>query len=130
MSLNKASMQALDDRFMRECLAIDVGQSLNGEDVARVDKAISQERGLRRTLESGEDSESLSTGVNKWTGERGVTLGFGRSGKSTGNGNLERFNGRQRQAYLSASWFMSLDDAQCTIETWRRHDNKGRSHSA
>jgi len=38
-------MLTVVDRFTRECLAIDVGQSLKGEDVARVLTAITETRG-------------------------------------------------------------------------------------
>jgi putative transposase len=48
----KLRMLTVVDLFTRECLAIDVGQSLKGEDVARVLTAITEVRGLPRTIKS------------------------------------------------------------------------------
>ena len=48
------------DLFTRECLAIDVGQSLKGEDVVRVLTAITYERGAPRTIKSDNGSEFIS----------------------------------------------------------------------
>jgi hypothetical protein len=100
------------DLFTRECLAIDVGQSLKGEDVARVLTAIAETRGLPRTVKSDNCSEFISKVMDKWAYERGVELDFSRPGKPTDNANVESFSGRLRQQCLNASWFMSLDDAR------------------
>lgn len=48
----KLRMLTVVDLFSRECLAIDVGQSLKGEDVARVLTAITEARGLPCTIKS------------------------------------------------------------------------------
>ena len=57
-------------------LAIDVGQSLKGEDVARVLTTISQERGLPRTIKSDNGSEFISKVMDKWAYERAIELDF------------------------------------------------------
>ena len=48
--------------------------------------------------------------------QRGVTLDFSRPGKPTDNAFVEAFNGRFREEYLNAHWFLSLADA---LEKWR-----------
>jgi putative transposase len=126
----KLRMLTVVDLFTRECLAIDVGQSLKGEDVARVLTAITQARGLPCTIKSDNGSEFISKVMDKWAYERGVELDFSRPGKPTDNANVESFIGRLRQECLNASGFMSLDDARGKIEAWRRYYNESRPHSA
>ncbi|MCH7798378.1 MAG: transposase [Planctomycetes bacterium] len=53
-----------------------------------------------------------------------------RRGKPTDNGLIEAFNGRLRAEYLNENWFLSLDDAREKVESWRRHYNGDRPHSA
>lgn len=126
----KLRMLPVVDLFTRECLAIEVGQSLKGEDVVRVLTAISYERGVPRTIKSDNGSEFISKVMDKWAYERGVELDFSRPGKPTDNANVESFNGRLRQECLNATWFMSLDDARDKIEAWRQYYNESRPHSS
>lgn len=53
-------MLTVVDLFTRKCLAIDVGQSLKGEDVARALTAITEARGLPCTINSDNGSEFIS----------------------------------------------------------------------
>jgi putative transposase len=126
----KLRMLTVVDLFTRECLAIDVGQSLKGEDVVRVLTAITYERGMPRTIKSDNGSEFISKVMDKWAYERGVELDFSRPGKPTDNANVESFNGRLRQECLNATRFMSLDDARGKIEAWRQYYNESRPHSS
>ena len=126
----KLRMLTVVDLFTRECLAIDVGQSLKGEDVVRVLTAITYERGAPRTIKSDNGSEFISKVMDKWAYEKGVELDFSRPGKPTDNANVESFNGRLRQECLNATWFMSLDDARGKIEAWRQYYNESRPHSS
>ncbi len=126
----KLRMLTVVDLFTRECLAIDVGQSLKGEDVVRVLTTITHERGLPRSIKSDNGSEFISKVMDKWAYERHVELDFSRPGKPTDNANVESFNGRLRQECLNATWFMSIDDARGKIEAWRQYYNESRPHSA
>ena len=126
----KLRMLTVVDLFTRECLAIDAGQSLKGEDVVRVLTAIAYERGVPRTIKSDNGSEFISKVMDKWAYEKGVELDFSRPGKPTDNANVESFNGRLRQECLNATWFMSLDDARGKIEAWRQYYNESRPHSS
>ena len=92
------------DAFTREALAIEVDQGIKGEQVVAV--------------------------VGRWAYENGVTLDFSRPGKPTDNALVESFNGRLRDECLNANWFLSLADARSKIETWRRHYNESRPHTA
>jgi putative transposase len=126
----KLRMLTVVDLYTRECLAIDLGQSLKGEDVVRVLSSIVVHRGLPQTIKTDNGSEFISKAMDKWAYERGVELDFSRPGKPTDNAAVESFNGRLRQECLNEHWFLSLDDARVKIEAWRRDYNENRPHSA
>ena len=46
------------------------------------------------------------------------------------NAYAESFNGRLRDECLNETWFVSLPDAQATIEAWRDDYNRVRPHSS
>lgn len=111
----KLRMLTVVDLFTRECLAVDVGQSLKGDGVARVLTVIAETRGLPRTIKFDNGSEFTSKAMDKWAYERGVELDFSHPGKPTDNAHVESFHGRLRRECLNASWSMSLDDARGDI---------------
>ena len=62
----KLRMLTVVDLFTRECLAIDVGQSLKGEDVVRVLNSIVDGRGRPKTIKTDNGSEFISKVMDKW----------------------------------------------------------------
>ena len=118
------------DTYSRECLAIDVGQSLKGEDVVRTLERITAVRGWPRTIKVDNGSEFISKAMDRWAYDNGVELDFSRPGRPTDNAKVESFNGRLREECLNAHWFLSLDDAKSKIEAWRRYYNEARPHGA
>jgi putative transposase len=74
----KLRMLTVVDCYTRECLAIDVGQSLRGEDVAESLSRICAVRGLPKTIKTDNGSEFISKVMDKWAYERGVELDFSR----------------------------------------------------
>jgi putative transposase len=46
------------------------------------------------------------------------------------NGYIESFHGKFREECLNEHWFLTLDDARETIESWRIDSNHVRPHSA
>lgn len=118
------------DQFTRECLAIEVGQSLKREDVARTMDYLAATRGTPQTIKVDNGSEFAGRVMDRWAYERGVELDFSRPGKPTDNAFVESFNGRLREECLNAHWFLSLDDARGKIEAWRCFYNEARPHSA
>lgn len=72
----------------------------------------------------------VSKALDRWAYENAVRLDFSRPGKPTDNALVESFNGRLRDECLNANWFLSLADARSKIETWRRHYNESRPHTA
>jgi putative transposase len=118
------------DNYTRESLAIDVGQSLKGDDVVATLNRIAATRGLPATIKVDNGSEFISKVMDRWAYERGVELDFSRPGKPTDNAKIESFNGRFRQECLNLHWFLSLNDARTKIEAWRQYYNETRPHSA
>jgi len=119
------------DNHTRECLAIEVAQSLTGDDVVRVLTNIAKKRHqypLRTQADNG--PEFISLALDKWAYENGVTLDFSRPGKPTDNPFIESFNGSLREECLNTNWFMSFEDAKKKIETWRQDYNHFRPHSS
>lgn len=49
---------------------------------------------------------------------------------TSGQGNVESFNGKSRDACLNGHWFLDLADARRTIEAWGVHYNTVRPHSS
>ena len=118
------------DNYTRECLAIDVGPSLKGDDVVSALTRIATTRGKPKTVKADNGSEFISKAMDRWAYENGVELDFSRPGRPTDNAQVESFNGRFRAECLNSHWFLSLADAQRKIEAWRQYYNEARPHSA
>jgi len=118
------------DNFSRECLAIEVGQHIRGEDVVRVVERIKAVRGTPSYIRVDNGPEFISKELDKWAYENKVTLDFSRPGKPIDNAYIESFNGSFRDECLNINWFLSLEDAREKIEEWRREYNEWRPHSS
>jgi putative transposase len=84
------------DHYTRESLAIDVGQSLKGEDVVMTLNRIIATRNLPEKIKVDNGSEFISKAMDRWAYEHGVELDFSRPGRPTDNAMIESFNGRFR----------------------------------
>ena len=121
----------LVDNFSRECLAIEPGQSLKGENVVAVMEHLKAERGtLAARIKVDNGPEFISKALDKWAYENGVILDFSRRGKPTDNAFIESFNGSFRDECLNVNWFLSLDDAKEKFDAFREDYNHFRPHSA
>ncbi|WP_241083294.1 IS3 family transposase, partial [Achromobacter xylosoxidans] len=120
----------LVDNYTRECLAIDIGQNLRGDDVVATLGRVCALRGLPRVIKTDNGSEFISKAMDKWAYENGVEIDFSRPGKPTDNAQCESFNGRFRQECLNSHWFLSFADAKEKIDAWRTYYNEVRPHSA
>jgi len=118
------------DVFTRESLAIEVGQSLKGENVAQVLNRIRAQRTTPKTLFCDNGTEFTSQAMDLWAYQAGVQIDFSRPGKPTDNAYVESFNGTLRAECLDAHWFASLAEARQVIEAWRREYNESRPHRA
>jgi putative transposase len=116
------------DDYTRECPAIEVDRSLPGVRVVRVLERLAITRGLPTEIVCDNGPEFRGEALDQWAYERGVALQFIDPGKPIQNAYAESFNGRLRDECLNESWFVSLADAQQTIEAWRIDDNEARPH--
>jgi putative transposase len=118
------------DDFTRECVAIEVDRSLPGLRVARVLDRLHATVGLPASIVVDNGPEFAGRTLDAWAYARGVTLRFIRPGKPVENAYIESFNGKFRDECLNEHWFVSLADAQVTIEAWRIDYNTVRPHSS
>lgn len=118
------------DDCTRESPAIEVDHSLPGERVAKVLDRLSEEHGLPKTIVCDNGPEFQGQVLDFWAHRHGVTLSFIQPGKPVQNAFIESFNGKLRDECLNESYFTSLQDAQITIEAWRRDYNDTRPHSS
>jgi putative transposase len=89
------------DDFTRESLAIEVGQRLRGDDVARVLDRIDARGALPEKIRVENGSEIRGKRLDQWAYVHGVCLDFSRPGKPSDNGLIEAFNGRRRAECLN-----------------------------
>jgi putative transposase len=72
------------DNYSRECLEIEVGQSLKGEDVVRIMERLKLIRGVvHQRIKVDNGSEFTSKALDNWAYENNVNLHFSRLGKPT-----------------------------------------------
>jgi putative transposase len=118
----------LIDLFTRDCLAIEVGQSLGGQGVVAALEQLRFDRGLPQRIHCDRGTEFVSAAMDLWASTNGVVLDFSRRGKPTDNAAIESFNGRLRDACLNVHWFASLEHAQQKIDAFRCDHNEHRPH--
>lgn len=123
-------MLTMVDVFTRECLAIEPGQRLRGDDVVRVLNQVAVERGVPKRLFCDNGSEFTGRLLDLWAYHNQVTIEFSRPGKPTDNAHIESFNGSFRNECLNVHWFSTIDAARAKIEAWRREYNESRPHKA
>ena len=104
------------DNYSRECLAIEVGQHIRGEDVTRTMDWLKTVRGVPNSVKVDNGPEFISKELDKWAYENGVTLDYSRPGKPIDNAFIESFNGSFRDECLNVNWFLSLEDARDKID--------------
>ena len=128
-SLRFRTLNVVDD-CSREALAIEVARSLPGSAVVAVLEALAQERVYPKQIVIDNGPEFRGRLLDAWAYAHGVELRFIEPGKPSQNAFVESFNGRFRDECLNQHWFVSLADAQRTIEQWRQDYNTARPHSS
>jgi len=98
--------------------------------VAQVLDELFADRDKPETIWVDNGTEFTSKAMDLLAYSNGVKLDFSRPGKPTDNPFIESFNGRLRQECLNENWFLSLQDAQKKIETWRIEYNEFRPHGS
>jgi transposase InsO family protein len=126
----KFRMLNVIDEFTRECLAIRIGRRLRSTDVIDVLSDLFIMRGAPGHIRSDNGPEFAAKAVREWIVAVGSRTAFIEPGSPWENGFCESFNARLRDELLNGEIFYSLAEAKAVIETWRRHYNAIRPHSA
>lgn len=123
-------MLTIVDEFTRECLAIDVARKLGSDDVLERLAWLMATRGVPQHIRSDNGPEFTAQVVRDWLAKVGVKTLFIEPGSPWENGYVESFNGKLRDELLDREIFYTLEEAKVLIETWRKHYNQVRPHSA
>ena len=114
----------------RECLNIYAGSRITGEVVVDILDSISYHRGLPDRIRVDNGPEFISKALDNWSYQNNIKLEFSRPGKPVDNAHIESFNGSLRDECLNTNWFLSIEDAQEKLESWRVDYNEFRPHSS
>ena len=87
-------------------------------------------RGAPAYIRSDNGPEFIAEAVRDWIKAVGAKTAYIEPGSPWENGYCESFNGRMRDELLNGEIFYSLREAQIIIESWRKHYNTKRPHSA
>ena len=118
------------DAYTRECLALEADTSLGSGRVTRVLERVIAERGRPENVRSDNGPEFTSRRMLGWAADWKVGLVHIQPGRPMQNGHVESFHGRLRDECLNVSWFRTLNDVRCTLDTWREEYNCERPHSS
>lgn len=120
----------LVDDYTRACPLIAVDVALPADRVIARLNHLAERTPLPAALVCDNGSEFTSQAFDQWAHARGIALHFIQPGKPVENAYVESFNGKLRDECLNESWFVSLADAQRTIEAWRIAYNTARPHAS
>jgi transposase InsO family protein len=126
----KFRMLCVIDEFTREALAIRVKRRLNSTDVLETLADLMILRGPPAYVRSDNGPEFIATTLREWIAAVGSQTAYIEPGSPWENGYCESFNSKLRDELLNGEIFFSLAEAQVLIESWRRHFNAIRPHSA
>ena len=118
------------DIFTKECLAIEVDTSINGNLVARVLEGLILIRGCPAVITTDNGPEFTGIALDQWAYNNQVRLDFIKPGKPIQNAFIESFNGRLRHECLNQHYFVTLLEAKRIIEDWRLEYNAFRPHGS
>jgi putative transposase len=119
------------DVHSRESVALLASSKFSGADVATaVNEAGKRFGKLPERIRVDNGTEFTSRALDHWAYWNKVNLDFSRPGKPSDNTFAEAFNGTLRRECLSQHWFVSLEEAQRVLDTWKKDYNEVRPHSA
>ena len=118
------------DEYARECLAIDVGRSIDADAVVTCLERIAHERGTPAYVRFDHGPEFIAYAVADWCRFNGTGTVFIDPGSPWQNAWIESFNGRLRDEFLNGQLFDTMLEAQVLLEAWRIDYNTERPHSS
>lgn len=127
---NRFRVLTVLDVFSKECLALEVDTSINGERVCRVLDWLILTKGRPEVITVDNGPEFAGIALDRWAYQNNVRLDFIQPGKPIQNAFIESFNGRFRQECLNQHYFVLLKVAKTFIENWRVEYNTFRPHGS
>ena len=118
------------DDATHEVVDVAIDHSMSGRQLTRVLDRICAERGYPGVIRADNGPEFTGKALMEWADQHGVTIRHIEPGKPNQNAYIESFNGRLRDECLNENWFVSLEQAQRTIEAWRCEYNEERPKKA
>lgn len=118
------------DEGTRECLAIEVDNSLPAGRVIRVLEQLKQERGLPQQIRVDNGPELIAAEFYDWCERHDITVVYIQPGKPQQNGFVERFNGSFRREFLDAYLFETLSQVREMAWVWMLDYNDERPHES
>jgi putative transposase len=118
------------DEYTRECLVIDVSRSITSQDVIERLETLFLERGVPAHIRSDNGPEFVADAIKEHLKALKVETRYIEPGAPWQNAYIESFNGKLRDELLARELFSGVLEAQILAETWRRHYNERRPHSA
>ena len=118
------------DQWSRSSPLLEVASRMSGQTVGEALDRVLGTAPRPRSITVDHGTEFQSRALEDWAYRRGVLLDFIRPGKPVENAFIESFNGRLRDECLNVHQFVSIADAQATIEAWRIDYNQRRPHGS
>ena len=118
------------DDATHEVVDVAIDHSMSGRQLTRVLDRICAERGHPGVIRADNGPEFTGKALMEWADQHGVTIRHIEPGKPNQNAYIESFNGRLRDECLNENWFVSLEQAQRTIDAWRCEYNEERPKKA
>jgi putative transposase len=119
------------DLYTRECVALEAAPIFTGSQVAVALERAGRDRSeLPERIRVDNGTEFTSKALDHWAYWNHVQLDFSRPGKPVDNAFVESFNASLRRECLSQHWFLSVDEAQRTLDLWKEDYNNTRPHSS
>ena len=118
------------DIFTKECLAIEVDTSIDGNRVTRVLDWLSITKGHPEVITTDNGPEFAGIALDRWAYNNHARIDFIKPGKPIQNAFIESFNGRLRHECLNQHYFVTLQEAKKIIEDWRMEYNTFRPHGS
>jgi len=118
------------DEYTRECLALEVGRSMNSQNVIDTLIDLAQVRGMPRHIRSDNGPEFIACAIRSWLGGAKVQTLYIEPGSPWENGYAESFNGKLRDELLNVEEFTNVPEARVLGTAWRLDYNHRRPHSA
>lgn len=120
----------LIDDFNREVLAVEADTSLPAKRVVRVLERVIWERGKPSFIRVVNGPEFISSTLEAFCKDQGITLQFIKPGKPMQNGFVERLNRTYREDVLDAYLFQTLIQVRVISEEWLADYNAYHPHQS